>query len=157
MPDFGALYNKPAGQAKRPPVLPKDDYRGMIVGAHSDGEMGDNKTPYVQWPVRLTDWGPSVPDSWTVYDTTTNAMVETSKSDVDITKRQLQARFFVTDDALPMLDDFLRSCGIDMEGKTYGEVLPQVVGKQVIVSVGQYTNKQTFEVRNVVDKIVAEA
>lgn len=155
MPDFSALYQRPAGQAKRPPVLPKDDYKGIITGAHSEGEIGDNKTPYLQWPVRLTEWGPSVPDSWEVYDSAESKMVTIEKADVDLSKRQLQARFFTTDDALVMLDEFLRSGGFEMDGtQTYAEVLPQVVGKTVTVSVGQFTNKQTLEVRNVVDRCV---
>jgi hypothetical protein len=157
MPDFSALYQKPAGQAKRPPLLPDDDYKGIITGAHSDGEMGDNKTPFIQWPLRLTDFGPAVPDEWSVYNPKLNVMETIQKSDIDITKKAMLGRFFFTDDALPLLDDFLRSCGIEMDGtKTYAEVLPEVVGRRVIVTVGHYTNKTTLESRNQVDKIVAD-
>lgn len=157
MPDFSALYQKPAGLAKRPPVLPADDYSGIITGAHSDGEINnEKKTPFIQWPVKLLDWGPSVPDEWQVYDANSNSMVTVQRADVDLSARQYNGRFFTTDDSLIMLDEFLRSCGIDLEGRTYAEVLPEVVGKRVTVKVTQYTPRGSTEVRNQVDRMVGE-
>lgn len=151
--DFNALYNRPSGEAKRPPVLPKGDYPAIILSAHSEGEIGQNKTPAIFWPIRLTDWDPSTPEEWTQYDPSTNQMLTNVKSEIDITKRQMRATFFMTDDALIMLDDFLRSCDIELGG-SYLSILPNVIGKRVLASIDILTNKDTMDQRNVVNKLV---
>lgn len=65
---------------------------------------------------------------------------------IDLSKRQLRKDFY--DNSLYRLDDFIKSCGIEANGRTYEEILPQLIGSPVIVEVGQYMNQATSEIGN---------
>jgi hypothetical protein len=61
--------------------------------------------------------------------------------------------FYLTEDALWRLDDFLRSVGISVEGRSYEEVLPEVIGQPITVEVQQYMNEQSGEIGNQIGKM----
>lgn len=141
MPDFSALLRKPAGEAKRPPLLPGGDYMG-VVKSFEMGESSQKKTPFVRFNVVLQDWPTSAPQEWQVPGPDGKSMVQISRSDVDLSKRQMRRDFFFTEDALYRLDEFLRSCGISVEGRTYEEALPDVVGATVVAEVQQQMSQR---------------
>lgn len=134
MPDFSQLLKKPAGEAKKPPVLPIGDYGG-VVRSQEVGDNNQRRTPYVRFMLVLTEW-PEDMDS------------QDRPEDVDLNKRQLRKDYYLTEDALWRLDDFIRSCGIDPQGRAYEEILPELIGQPVTVQVSHYTNQQTGELGN---------
>ncbi len=73
---------------------------------------------------------------------------------IDISKMQMRRDFY--DNVLYRLDDFIKSCGVDMNGRTYQEVLPELVGKRVNVQVKQYLNERTSEIGNNVGDLTGE-
>lgn len=150
-PNFSHLLKRPAGQAKKPEALPVGDYPGIIKGFEI-GDQNKNKTVYARFQLGLTAWPDSVDEterSKTGADGKTEA--------IDLSKRQLRRDFFLTDDALWRLDEFLRSCGIEPEGRTYEECLPEAVGQQVTVEVQQYLNEKNNEIGNQVGKVTGAA
>ncbi len=143
MPDFASLLKRPAGEGKRPVVLPMGDYQGIISGAHSTGESSQKKTPFVRFPLRLLEWPEDAPDSWSETDSEGN-IVEVNREDVDLGARtSFGAAFYLTDAALFMLDDFIKSCGIESEGRDYEEILPELIGQRVLVTVEKGLNERT--------------
>ena len=156
MPDFSQLLRKPAGQATRPPALPADDFPG-IIRQYELGDNNANKTPYVRLALGLLDWGANVPDEWTSVGPDGTAKTIT-KSDVDLSKRQMRRDFYLTDDAMWRLDELIRSCGIDLGSpdapRDYEEVLPELIGQHVLVEVQQYLNQRTNEIGNQVGRVV---
>jgi hypothetical protein len=134
MPDFSALLQKPAGEAKRPKALPIGDYPGVIVNWEA-GDANRNKTPYVRFSVKLTDWPSEIGID--------------EREDVDISKRSSRCDFYLTDESVWRLDRFIRSCNVAPEGTTYAEVLPKLIGCPVIARVDHYLNQQTGEIGNV--------
>lgn len=141
MPDFSQLLKKPAGEAKRPPALPAGTYPGIVSG-QEQGDSNRNKTPYVRFQVRLT--GPA------------DDVSQDELADIDLAKRQMRRDYYLTDDALWRLDEFIKSCGIPTEGRTYEEVLPEVIGQTVLVSVEQYLGTNN-EIGNQIGRLVGEA
>jgi hypothetical protein len=139
--DFKTLLSKPAGEAKKPPTLPAETYPGVIK-SYELGDNNKNKTPYVRFHTQLVGWPDSVDDQ------------ELRKA-VDLTKRQLRKDYYLTDEALWRLDEFLRSMGLEPSGRTYEEVLPEAVNKPVNVEVQQYMNQQTNEVGNQIGNLTA--
>lgn len=139
MPDFSALLRKPAGEAKRPKALPIGDYQG-VVKSHEVGDNNKNHTPYVRFGIVLTGW----PDEFTQADI---------PEDTDLSKRQLRKDFFLTDDSLWRLDEFIRSCGVEPAGRVYEEVVPELVGQPIKVEIKHYRNAQD-EIGNTVERVI---
>lgn len=154
MPDFSALLKRPAGEAKRPPELFAGDYYGLVK-AYECGDNNRNKTPYVRLQTALQDWPENSPDEWSVTDPEDTSKVYTvSKTDVDLSKRAMRKDFYLTEDALWRLDEFIRSCGIDPRGRDYEEILPELVGQPVMVEVQQYLNQNNNTTGNQIGKLV---
>lgn len=143
MPDFSELLRQPAGEAKRPKALKPGDYPG-VVRSHEVGDNNKNKTVYVRFGLTITDW----PE-----DFTQEEIAEWAEEVPDLSKRQLRKDFFFTQDALWRLDDFIRSCGIEPQGRRYEDILPEMVGQPVKMDVRHYRN-QNDEVSNTVESVV---
>lgn len=132
MPNFAELLNKPAGQAKKPTVLDAGDYPVVIKG-HEFGESSNKKTPYVRFNLGVLGW----PEGAT-------PQTDEEGDVVDLSKKSLRRDFFLTDDALYRLDEFLRDeLGIAVEGRSYAETLPETTGAQCIADVRQGINQNT--------------
>jgi hypothetical protein len=140
MPDFSSMLRKPAGEAKRPKALPVGDYRGVIKAYELD-DNNKNHTPYVRITIAMTDW----PQGFTQSDI---------PEDTDLAKRQLRKDIYTTEDALWRLDELIKSCGIVPNGRPYEEVLPELIGRPVMVQVKHYMNRSTGDVGNTVDGLV---
>jgi hypothetical protein len=146
--DFKHLLKRPAGQAKRPAALPIGDYPAIVKNWES-GDNNKNKTPYVRFHLGLLDWPEGVDERDKQQEQPDGTLAA-----IDLSKRQQRRDFFLTDDALFRLDEFIASCGIDASGREYAEVLPEVVGKQVLVEVQQYVNQNDSSIGNQIGKVV---
>lgn len=134
--DLGSLLKKPAGQAKKPPALDAGNYPGIVKGFEI-GDQNKNKTPYVRFQVGLLGWPEGAE----------------ADAEIDLSKRQLRRDYFLTDDALWRLDEFIRSCNIESNGRSYEEVLPELTGAHVVVEVQQYMNQTSNEIGNQIGKM----
>lgn len=143
MPDFSSLLRKPAGEAKKPQALPVGSYSG-VVKSFEVGDNNKNKTPYVRFHLALTDWPENVDDA---------DRSDESGSLIDLSKRQLRRDYYLTDDALFRLDDFLRSVGIELANRSYEETVPEAVGAAVLIDVQQYVNQTNGELGNQVGSL----
>src|SRR5271167_3336058 len=146
MPDFSKLLKKPAGEAKEPKVLVPGDYAGIIKGWEmKEAPQGKDYSALIRFSIGLLGWPESV-DSVDTLDNDGTA--------IDLSKRQLRRDFY--DNALFRLDEFIRSTGIDPAGSSYEEVLPQLIGKTVLVEVQQYMNHTTNKFGNQIGKLVGQ-
>lgn len=136
MPDFTSLLRKPAGEAKKPEALNAGDYPGVIK-SFEVGDANKNKTPYARFHLGMTGW-PADGEA---------------QEGVDLSKRQLRRDYFLTDEALWRLDELITELGIAAEGRSYEEILPEMVGAQVLIEVQQYMNQQTNEIGNQVGSL----
>ena len=151
MVDFSALLRKPAGEAKKPPTLPPGDYQAVIK-SFAPGDDNQNKTPYIRFIVGLMDWPADAPDEWS--DAQEDGTVVTvTRGDVELSKRQMRRDYYLTEDSLFRLDDLIRSCGIEAAGRAYEEVLPEMIGQQVLATVKQGLNQQTNKIFVNIDKL----
>lgn len=139
MPDFSDLLRKPAGEAKRPQALPIGDYQG-VIRSHEVGDSNRNHTPYVRFGITLTEW----PESFGPQDI---------PAEIDLGKRQLRKDFFLTDESLWRLDEFIKSTGVNATGRKYEDVLPELIGQPVKVEVRHY-RAQDDTVGNTVETLV---
>ena len=149
MPDFSKLYKAPAGVAKRPQALPVstgEPYPGIVKSFELvEAPAGRNYSTIVRFHLGLTGWPDGVEESERLEDGP-----DGQPRPIDLSKRQQRRDFY--DHMLYQLDDFVRSCGINPEGRTYEEVLPELVGAEVQVEIGQYLDRNN-EIRNQVNNI----
>lgn len=149
--DFGALLKKPSGKSKRPRALVVGQYSGKIK-AWEVGDKNKNNTPYVRLHLVPTGWPESVDESDRTQDDGDGNMIP-----IDLSKRQLRRDIFIkgTDgsDMLFRLDDLLKSLGIEL-GAEYEQLLPEMIGKDVLIDVEQYVNQQSGELENQVNKVI---
>lgn len=150
MPDFSTLLKKPAGQAKRPQVLAPGNYPGVIKGFElKEAPPGKDYSMIVRFHIGLTDW----PDNLSEEDKMQPTDGGTATT-IDLSKRQLRRDFY--DNGLYRLDDFIRSCGVESNGRSYEEVLPELRGAAVVVEVQQYMNQSTNELGNQIGNMTGQ-
>lgn len=142
MPDFSQLMNQPAGQAKKPKVLVVGNYSAIIKSYELiEAPAGKDYKTIIRFHVGLIGW----PDSATEEDKQQEQM-DGSFKPIDLAKRQLRRDFY--DNSMYRLDEFIRSCGIEPNGRSYAEVLPELTGAQIVAEVQQYLNGKTNELGN---------
>lgn len=150
MPDFSKLANAKAGEAKKPKAIPEDNYPAIVKGfSFEPAPPGKQYEAIVRFNLGLTDWGPNVQESDKEQDMGNGVIRK-----IDLSKLQFRRDFY--DNVLYRLDDFIRSCGVDMNGRSYQEVLPELVGKRVVAQVKQYLNERTSEIGNNIGDIAGE-
>lgn len=121
-PNLKGLLSKPSGNFERPQALPAGDYTA-VLGTYGQGTSRQKQTPFIEFPARLT------------------GIFEDSVEEADLPAgfsfdkgRNVKARFFITDDATYILVEFLKSLGIEDDGKTVMEMLSEVSRNEVIVT-----------------------
>lgn len=120
MSDFRELLKQNTDEVKRPPPTPAGTWEGIITN-YEYGESKDKHTPYVRYTVRLSAAGSDI------------------SADEDIANsigREYSRDFYVTPDALWRLSEFIGTCKIKTEGRPLDETIPEVVGKEVIATIG---------------------
>jgi hypothetical protein len=152
MVNFAHLLSQPAGKSKRPTALPVGDYPG-IIKSYEIGDNNKNKTPYVQFAIGLIGWPDGIEEQDIMQE------VEEGKFEpIDLSKRQLRKQFFLTETSRWRLDEFLKTCALEMEDVSYQEIFPQLVGQHVLVEVQQYINQKADDgsTGNQVGKLVGQ-
>lgn len=139
MPDFNELMRAPADTFKRPIPLPVGTYQGRM-GKYEIKKSKEKQTPYIQWQIQLLAAGDDIKPE--------------DLSGIEVEKKVLSRNFFVTPDASYRLTEFLKTCGIDVAGRTFNELLPEAMGASVLVSVIQRPSKDGKELFNEIQDLV---
>jgi len=146
--DLNALYQRPAGTAKRPPLLPKGSGYLATVTAFDGGTNTNTGNSYVRWFFRFRDWDPAIPADM--------------RDGINLDSYTgMYCDMYTTDKALFMLDDFIRQVGVDLPtdgSRKYEEVLPEVIGSNVLVEVDSYIprGRSAEEAVNNVRRMIAD-
>lgn len=150
MPDFKQLLSRPLNTVEKPKPLPSGTYFGT-VGAFQLGESRDKKTPYVEFQITLQEAGPDV-------DAESLATAVGTPPDFSKKKKNLRSTFYLTEDSLYRLKEFLSGLGVeDGNGtRSFNEMLPETTGRPIMFEITQRQNKdKPDEVYNDVQNVVA--
>lgn len=118
MVDFTELLNKKADDVEKPATTPAGSYLMTIVG-FSTGESQNKKTPYVEIETKIIAPQDDV-------DMEEYAKVKNPQD------RSFKTKFFITEDSLFRLKDFLAKAGFETEGKSFSEMLNEIAGHQIV-------------------------
>lgn len=118
MVDFTQLLARTADDVERPEPLPQGSYLTTIT-AYRTVESGQKKTPGVEFDLQIVAPNEDV-------DAEAYAKVKNPQ------ERVLKTQFWLTEDSLWRLKDFLEKAGHDMSGRSFAEVLAEVAGSQIV-------------------------
>src|SRR3974390_1161618 len=120
--DFKKLLSKNMDEVERPRPLAPGTYYGRIAKFSCDVSK-ERKTPYVRLFLSVTSAGEGVDLD--------------SLNGVDLSKKQLRKDFYLTPDSEYRLKEFLKSCGIQVAGRSFESTLPESINSPVIIEVTQ--------------------
>lgn len=136
--DFKALLSKPSDQIERPKPLPAGTYQG-IVKSYKFDESKEKKTPFIRFELGILAAGEDVDPS---------ALVG-----MDMSKKGLRKDFYLTDDAIYRLDEFVSSIDKYKGPKSLAERVPDTLNAQVLIYVTQRNSQDGTEVYNDVGNV----
>ena len=129
MPDFSTILSKPVTSAERPKPKAPGGYFG-VVAKYELGESSQKKTPYVRYHLNQVSPGPEVDQEMN------------TQNGIDLSKYTPYFDYYLTDSAIFRLREFLESCGIPVDGRTFNETIPEAVGKPVLFEVENQTSNR---------------
>lgn len=123
--DFAALLSKKVDETKKPPALPAGTYRSSVVRTEF-GESDKKKTPYCRFFIK-----PNAPEA----DVDPTAFEEFGGL-AALQKKEMRIDQWMTDDSMYRLKDFLTdTLGLNCEGRSFGEVIPESVNCELFITV----------------------
>ncbi len=102
-PNFGALLDKPASDVERPKPLPQGSYHCIVKGLPRFDKSSKKFTEFVEFTLQPTAAGEDVDE-------------EDLAAMGGIANKTIRATYYITEDALWRLKDFLSHCGIEEDG-----------------------------------------
>lgn len=120
-PNFSALLEKPADSVERPKPLPAFTYLCVVKGLPENGESTQKKTPFVRFNLSPLA-----------------AVGEFDQAEIDaiggLEGKTIRDTYYITEDALWRLKQFLENCGIEAEDKSIAQMISEAPGCQILVT-----------------------
>lgn len=120
---FTDLLDRPATDFVPPPPIPAGTYVGVIKGLPAYGESSKKKTKQVEFSINLLEAMDDVDQ-------------EELKGMGGIAGKTVKATYYLTDDAIYRLREFLEHCGIEVGKQSIRADVDETPGKQVVVVMG---------------------
>lgn len=127
MTDFTKLLSVSVDEISKPLPLPSGTYLCQVKSQEYGETKSEKKTPFTLYILT-----PQEPMEDVDQDELTTAL-----SGKPIQEKQLRATLYLSKDSQYRCKDFLTKCGIEMGGQSLGEVIPEAVGRMVLVNVTQ--------------------
>jgi hypothetical protein len=100
-PNFASILDEAPGEVRRAPPAPAGTYH-CKVGQWEPGQSSKKKTPFIKFALRPL---------MALEDVDAEQLEEAG----GIEGRNLSVTFYITEDAVAMLDEFHQNCGLDLK------------------------------------------
>lgn len=127
---FQDLMSKAADEIEAPKPVPPGTYILNITSTET-GESAVKKTAFLRVHFSIVD---------ACEDVDADALEEAGGME-KIAARKLRHEFYITEEALFRLKDFMGLVGFDLTGKSLGEFVPELIGNQIKASLVQKSNQ----------------
>lgn len=122
-PNFGALLDKAPSEIEKPKPLPVGTYVTVLQGLPRQDKSSKKQTEYVEFTHKLLSAGDDV-------DTEELAKMG------GIADKTMKNTYYLTENSLWRLKEFLVHCGIDLDGVgSLREAIEETAGKQVAIHI----------------------
>lgn len=119
--DLSNLLGKRSDEIEKPKPLPIGNY-GWLIKSHEIVESSQKKTPGVQFTVQPFEAKDDVDE---------DLLAEVKEP----FKKQMKLTFWITEDSLWRLNDFLQMLELGGNGETLEELIPETTGQQFVAKV----------------------
>lgn len=109
-PQLSSILDRQYGDAERPKPMPVGTYRMMVTGAPRFDKSKNKGTEFVEFTLKYISAEEDVDE-----DDLREALTKSTGETVPIQEKTNRLTFYLTEDAVYRLDDFLRHLGIDGE------------------------------------------
>ena len=118
MVDFNSILNKKVNEVEAPAQLPVGSYL-MTPVSYQFGTSQKQQTPFIKFELGVISAGEDVDP-------------EALSKVKNLQEKKVNTTFYITEDSLFRIKDFLEKCGVDVSGEqTLNELIPTVIGTQV--------------------------
>lgn len=130
-PNFNDVLDRPSDSIEKPKPLPVGHYLAAVKGQGELGHSKEKKTPQVEYTLQLLQ---------AAEDVDQEALAEVLKGKA-ISEKTVKATFYLTEDAIWRLKEFLDHCGIEGGTATLRERMMAAPGCQVLISIRHEPSK----------------
>lgn len=138
MANFTDILNTKSEEIEKPKPLPVGQYLWSIPNLFEQEEIGEKKTPALIWKCKCI-----APQS----DVDMAALAESGNAK----DRDQRITFFLSEDALHRLRDFLTKLGISENGRTIGERAADATGRTFLASIRHRPSKDGSQIYGEID------
>lgn len=118
-PNFSDLLNNNADEIERPKPLPAGSYLCTVKGLPEHGKSAKKQTPFVNFTLAVQQ-----------------ALDDVDADDLGAMggteNKTIKATYYLTENSLWRLKEFLEHCGIDLSGKTLAAAIDETVNCSVV-------------------------
>lgn len=126
-PNYASLLDKPASLDDRPKTQPQGSYLCLVKGLPAYDKSSQKQTDYVEFTFQVLQAGPDVDE-----DDLTAWLTKADGTVTALTDKTFKNRFYLTDNSIFMLNDFLDHCGTD-DVKIRRERIDETPNAEVVV------------------------
>lgn len=107
-PNYASLLDKPASVDDRPKTQPQGSFLTIIKGLPRYDKSSRKQTDFVEFTAQIQAAGPDVDE-----DDLAAWLTKSDGSVVKLSDKTLKLTYYLTENSIFMLNDFLDHCGID--------------------------------------------
>lgn len=130
MASFQDILSKPAASIEPPKALPVGTYLCIIDGQPEFTKVGKNQTDALKIGFKPVQAQPDVDQEQLQSALSVNGAVSA------LADKKINQNYFITENAVFRLKALMEHCGIELGTKPLGELIPELMGKQVLVTMG---------------------
>jgi hypothetical protein len=143
--DFSNLLSQPMDQIKRPPVKPAGTYHATIA-EHKFGRSAKKGTPFVEFQFTGVQPGDDIDPE---------QLKDTDGTPIDLSKWKPNTQFYLTQDSIFRLKEFIEVLQIPTKGRSMNEAIPETRGLPVLLTVSMKASEDGSQFFNRVEHVTA--
>ena len=124
MTNFASILDQKAEDVKAPPLLPTGSYLTVVQGLPETGQSSKKQTDFFKFTHRIVQ-----PLDDVDHDELEAAFPE------GVAGKTVANTFYLTENSLFMLKQFVENCGIDMTGKTMRQCVDELPNCEVVINI----------------------
>lgn len=142
---FSDLLNVPASSAEKPKAYPQGTYRLQVEKFNTE-KSKKKQTPGIHFEFRVLEAMEDVDQE------------ELEQRQIDMAKKGVQDRFWLTEDSIYRLTEFWERLGLDVGSRTHAELLPESTGRTVLAYITETPSQKPGDDRtfNEISSYVSE-